>query len=270
MFELNNKVALVWGGGQGIGEASALRLAQAGCDIGVVDVVEERALEVAESIRAMGRRAVALTADITQAASVEEATRSAEAQLGPVDVMVSVIGRSHWCKLTEMREEDWDWVLDLNLKGFFLAATAVARSMEAGGRSGAIVAVSSSSGMMAGPLHAHYGAAKAGLQNLVRSMACEWGPNIRVNAVSPGGIETARVVVTPERERDLRQRVPLERIGRPDEIAKAILFLASDLSSYVSGQTLAVDGGATANTWFAWKGGGQTLNSDNVAYRKES
>lgn len=266
MFGLEGRMAIVWGGGQGMGEASAMRLARAGCNVAVIDIVEDRARTVADQITALGRRAVALTADITSKADVVRVTDAAEAALGPVDVMVNVIGMAGWVKLVDMEESEWDRIVDLNLKGFFLAAQAAARSMLAGKRPGTIVSVCSVSGLTSAPMHGHYGAAKAGMQNLVRTMANEWGPSIRTNAIAPGTIATARVSPTPERMAEAKRLYPLERMGKPDEIGKAVLFMASDLSSNVTGQTLACDGGWTA-TWLEnWKDNFTPPPSSNVAY----
>lgn len=269
LLGLSGKTAIVWGGGQGMGEASAVRLAEAGCDVAVVDIVKERAEVVAEIIRGMGRKAVALGADATREDEVDQAVAAAEAALAPIDVMITVIGISGWVKLIDMSVAEWDRIVDLNLKHFFLTARAVARSMVRGNRQGAIVAVASVSGLTAAPMHAHYGAAKAGLVNLVRSMAAEWSPLIRVNAVAPGTINTARVEATPERVEMHRKLVPMERMGKPDEIGKAALFLASDLASYMSGQTIAVDGGWTSTFLMYSKGDFAPPTSENVAYRKD-
>jgi NAD(P)-dependent dehydrogenase (short-subunit alcohol dehydrogenase family) len=267
MFGLAGKTAIVWGGGQGMGETSALRLARAGCDIAVVDQVGERAGAVTARIQALGRKAVAITADITSEAEVARTMTEAESALAPIDVMVSVIGMAGWVKLVDMSSEEWDRIVTLNLKGFFLAAQAAARSMIAGGRKGSIVSVASVSGLTAAPMHGHYGAAKAGLVNLVRSMASEWSPQIRINAIAPGTIETARVEATEQRVEAHRKRVPMQRMGQPDEIAKAVLFMASDLASYVTGQTLAVDGGWMSTFLLDWRSEMSTPHSTNVAYK---
>ena len=269
MFGLAGKTAIVWGGGQGMGEASALRLARAGCDVALVDVVPERAEAVAGRIRGLGRKAAVICADITKQAEVQRAVAEAEAALAPLDVMVSVVGMAGWTKLVELEEAEWDRIVTLNLKGFFLAAQAAARSMIAGNRLGAIVGVASVSGLSAAPMHAHYGAAKAGMVNLVRSMASEWSPLIRTNAIAPGSIETARVEATEERLANIRKRVPMQRMGQPDEIAKAALFLASDLASFVSGQTLAVDGGWMSTFLMDWKSEITTPHATNVAYKNQ-
>jgi len=244
IFGLTDKVAIVWGGGQGMGERSALRLAEAGCHVAIVDIAPERSEPAAAKIRELGRRAIALTADVTSEQQVEAALEAAEAALGPVDVMVTVVGLGIFSPLAEMTLEQWDASLNINLKAFFLPARAVARSLLRGGRPGAILGVSSVSGLTAAPRHGAYGAAKAGLVSLVRTMALEWGPaGIRVNAIAPGRISTPRHGMTEADEPVVKQKLPLQRMGTVDEIAKAALFLVSDLSSYVTGSTLAVDGG---------------------------
>lgn len=271
LMGLVGKTAIVWGGGQGMGEAAAVRLAEAGCDVAVVDVVKERAEGVAANIRAMGRKAIALGADATQEDEVERAVADTEAGLAPIDIMVTVIGMSGWCRLLDMSVAEWDRIVDLNLKHFFLTARSVARTMFRDDRRGAIVAVASVSGLTAAPMHAHYGAAKAGLVNLVRSMAAEWSPLIRVNAVAPGVIHTARVEATAERLQEIGWRVPMERMGEPDEIGKAALFLASDLASYITGQTIAVDGGWTSTFLMHSRKSDFVVPSvsENVAYRRD-
>ncbi len=246
MFGLSGKTAIVWGGGQGLGAASARRLARAGCDIAVVDYVSERAEQIAGEIRGLGRRAVALTADATSEREVQAALASAEMALAPVDVMVTVVGMATWKPLLDLGAEDWSHDFAVNLNSFLYTSRAAVRSFGRAGRSGAIVGITSVSGLVSAPMHAPYGAAKAALIHLVRSMAVEWGPAVRVNAVAPGVIETPRVAATPERVTAVRNRLPMKRMGTADEIAKAVLFLASDLASLVTGHTLAADGGWTS------------------------
>jgi len=246
MFGLSGKTAVLWGGGQGIGAACAMRLARAGCDVAVVDCVPERAEQIAAAIQGHGRRAVALTADVTNEAEVEAAVANAEAALAPVAVMVTVVGAGTWKPLLDVSADDWSHDFAINLNSFLYTSRAVARLLMRTGRSGAVVGITSVSGLVSAPLHAPYGAAKAALIHLVRSMAVEWGPDIRVNAIAPGVVETPRVAATPERVAAVRDRIPVSRMGTVDEIAKAALFLASDLASLVTGHTLAVDGGWTS------------------------
>ncbi|WP_185867508.1 SDR family NAD(P)-dependent oxidoreductase [Sphingomonas sp. TF3] len=246
MFGLSGKTAIIWGGGQGMGESSAIYLGRAGCRLAIVDVNESRAGEAAARLAAQGLDAIGLVADITNESDVERATDQAEAALGPIDIMVTIVGASSWKPLLDVTDADWSRELDLNLKSVLYSARAAARRMLASGRKGTIIAVNSVSGLTSAPFHAPYGAAKAGLMNLVRSMAVEWGPDIRVNAVAPGTIVTQRLPKQASEDdpaSPFRRRIPLQRRGTTDEIGKGVLFLASDLASYVTGQTLPVDGG---------------------------
>lgn len=254
MLGLTGKVGIVWGGGFGMGESSALRLAQAGAKVAVVDLIAERAEAVAARIVAEGGTAVAFAADVTDEPATEAALAAAEAALGSVDVMITVIGLGVWGQLLDFTLEQWDDAHRLNLTSFFIPARAVARSLIRGGRPGAIACVSSVSGLTAAPNHGGYGAAKAGMINLVRTMANEWGPHgIRVNAAMPGSCETPRVPMGEEGRAKMREMLPLGRAATTDEIAKALVFLVSDLASYVTGDNLRVDGGWTSR--FLMQGG---------------
>lgn len=252
-MKLTGKVAIVWGAGQGMGESSATQLALAGCKIAMVDFHEGRCKAATQRLKDQGFEAVALFADITKEDQVIRATNEAEAALGPLDIMVTIVGVSTWKPLLEVTEEDWVYEHNMNQKSVLYAARAAARSMLKDGRPGSIICVNSVSGLTSAPMHAPYGAAKAGLTNLVRSMAIEWGPDIRVNAVAPGTIITQRLPLLPEQlapDSPYSTRIPMARRGTTDEIGKAVLFLASDLASYVTSQTLPVDGGWTAGWLF--------------------
>lgn len=248
MLGLTGKVGIVWGGGYGMGERSSLRLAEAGAHVAVVDLLRERADKVAAEIVANGGKAVALTADVTDEASTVAALEAAEAALGPVDVMITVIGLGVWGQLLDFTMEQWMDSHRLNLTSFFLPARAVARSLVKNGKPGAIACVSSVSGLTAAPNHGGYGAAKAGMINLVRTMANEWGQyGIRVNAAMPGAAATPRLgEMSPEALVKFREMLPLQRPAEPDELAKALVFLVSDMASYITGDNLRVDGGWTS------------------------
>ena len=244
LLGLKDKTAMVWGGGAGMGEATATRLGQAGCKVAVVDLEDSRAIDVADRLQSKGIEAIAINANATVESEVNEAVKETESRLGPIDRMATVIGIGVWSTLLDMTAEQWDDAHRLNLTSFFLPARATARAMIEGGRPGAITCVSSVSGMTSAPNHAGYGAAKAGMINLIRTMAVEWGPhNIRINAIAPGAIATPRVQMTEEALTVMKQRFPLGRPGTTDEIAKGALFLLSDLASYVTGHTMPVDGG---------------------------
>ena len=267
MLGIAGKVAIVWGGGFGMGERTSLRLHEAGAQVAVADLDRDRAHAVAGAIAAAGGRAVAIHADVTDQASVNAALAEAEAALGPIDLMATVVGLGVWDQVIDMSLDDFNRSILLNLTSFFLPAQAVARSLLKRGAPGAIACVSSVSGLTAAPNHAGYGAAKAGMINLVRTMADEWGPyGIRVNAAMPGSAATPRLVLDAEGKARMnaamKDKIPLGRAADPDELAKAIVFLLSDLASYVTGHNLHVDGGWTSTFLMQGKGqGGPTQAS---------
>lgn len=248
LFGLEGKTHLVVGGGLGMGEATAKLLANLGANVAVLDLEPDRAERVADDAARAGVRTLPVSADVTDECALIEAVARTERELGPLDGMATIVGMAAWSPLLEMTTEMWDLDYRRNLRYFFLAGREVARSLMRRRAPGSIVAVSSVDGIRSSPNHASYGAAKAGLINLVKSMAVEWAENgIRVNAVAPGAIVTPRVPLTdPERERHSMARLPMKRRGTTEDIAKAVAYFLSDLSSYVTGQTLAVDGGYTA------------------------
>jgi NAD(P)-dependent dehydrogenase (short-subunit alcohol dehydrogenase family) len=266
MLGLAGKVAFVWGGGYGMGEATSRRLSGAGAHVAVIDLVADRAEAVAEDIRSGGGKAAAIAADTTVEASVEEAHARAEEALGPVDVMATVIGLGVWGQLLDFTMEQWEEAHRINLTSFFLPARSVARSLIRNGKPGAIACVSSVSGLTSAPNHGGYGAAKAGMINLIRTMATEWGPHgIRVNAAMPGSCATPRLDFGEAGMARMKELLPLGRPATPDELAKAILFLLSDLASYVTGHNLWVDGGW--NSTFLMQAGTQSVASGQSGVR---
>ena len=261
LFGLKGKHAIVWGGGFGMGERTCYRLSQVGAHVVVVDLLQERADKIAGELNAAGGKAIAIQADATSEASVEAALAAAEAALGPVDVMATVIGLGVWDQVVDMSLDKFNQSILLNLTSFFLPARAVARSLLKNKKPGAITCVSSVSGLTSAPNHAGYGAAKAGMINLVRTMADEWGPyGIRVNAAMPGSAATPRLTLNEEGKAAMnaamKAKVPLGRSATPDELAKAILFLLSDLASYITGHNLHVDGGWTSTFLMQGQGKG--------------
>jgi NAD(P)-dependent dehydrogenase (short-subunit alcohol dehydrogenase family) len=241
---LTGKVAMVWGGGSGMGEAAARRLAEEGCRLVIVDRDADAAARTAAALDQDGRGALAVTADVRVEADVRQATEAAVAAFGTVHLSASVVGVAGWKPLVEMSVEQWDHDQQLNLRPAFLIGREVARVMIEQGHGGALAFVSSISGMQGAALHGGYGAAKAAMNALVKTMAVEWGGRgIRVNAVAPGPIATARIKASPEMDALLARRIPLQRMGRLSEIAEVLAFLLSDMSSYMTGETLTVDGG---------------------------
>jgi len=251
LFNLEGKSALIVGGGEGISLSTARLLAQEGCGIAVADIDAGRAIHVAAEVDLLGQPSVSFAADMLDDVQVATVFERAEQELGGIDLLVTIIGQGSFNPITDMTTAQWDRDHRMNLRYFFLNAQLVARSMIARGAPGSIVCISSVEGMQSAPNHASYGAAKAGLINLVRSMAVELAPHhIRVNSVAPGSIATPRIPASPERvKRTADGLIPFKRLGTTDEVAKAVLFLLSDMASYVTGHTLLVDGGwMSANT----------------------
>jgi NAD(P)-dependent dehydrogenase (short-subunit alcohol dehydrogenase family) len=235
--------ALVTGAASGIGEQTARLLCEQGTDVALLD----RSAAVDDVAREID--GAALVADVTDAGDVDAAVARAAAELGgPVDLLVNAAGVYRIEPLLTLDAAEWDGVLAINLRGAFLVGRAVARALD--GRPGAIVNVASMAAVAADGAEpaGHYAASKAGLLALTRQMAVEWGPAIRVNAVSPGVVDTPmlRLMDDPAAgEAYVRDRVPLQRLGEPGEVARAIAFLLSDEASYITAAVLPVDGGIT-------------------------
>jgi 3-oxoacyl-[acyl-carrier protein] reductase len=246
-----DRVALVTGAAQGIGRATALRLASEGARVAVVDVDAERAAPVVQRIEAAGAQAAAFGCDVSARDQVDATVEAVVSRFGRVDILVNNAGITRDNLLFKMSDDEWDSVLDVNLKSVFLLTRAVQRHMVEA-RYGRIVSLSSRSAL-GNRGQANYAAAKAGIQGLTATLAIELGPfNITVNAVAPGYVATPmtdatarRVGSTPEeRQRIAAESTPLRRVAQPEEIASVIAFFASDDAAYVSGQTLYVNGGA--------------------------
>ncbi len=242
LLRLDGRRFVVLGAGQGIGRQAAHALASVGARIACVDEVADRAADIAAEVDG-----IALTGNAFERADMERMFGDATAALGGIDGVVDIIGMARYADVLEMTDDDWDWHFDIVLRHAFLAMQLGGRAMQATG--GVMVFVASVSGITSAPRHSAYGAAKAGLMSLVRTGAVELGPSgIRVNAVAPGVVWTPRVSVflgDDGRERNVAN-TPLRRVAQPADIAAALLFLASDLAGYVTGQTLAVDGGVGA------------------------
>jgi 3-oxoacyl-[acyl-carrier protein] reductase len=250
---LEGRVAIVaGGGGAGIGAAVSRALAGAGASVLVVDIDARAAGGVCEQIHAAGGRAEPLLADVCESASAPAIVAAARRAFGRIDILATVAGgmtaHAQFRPLIQWNESDWDRIVSLNLRYVFLLTRAVIPAMLEQGEGGAIVNVTSISGVFGAVNHAAYGAAKAGLIHLTRTLCLEYGPQgIRANAVSPGAIETpaTQKALAGTQRTHVSAVTPLRRAGRPEDIAHAVLFLASPLASYVSGQMLLVDGGAS-------------------------
>lgn len=242
---LEGKVALVTGASRGIGKAIALLLAENGADVAVNFAGSTAAAEaVAAEIEKMGRKAILVQGDVSQTEVCAEMVDKVVKELGHIDILVNNAGITRDTLLLRMKEEDWDAVLNTNLKGVFNCTKAAAKYM-AKQRSGAIVNISSVVALMGNAGQANYAAAKAGILGFTRSVAKEMAARgIRVNAVTPGFIKTDMTSVLSEKVvAAMEASIPLARLGEPEDIAKAVLFLVSDNAAYITGQTLHVDGG---------------------------
>jgi len=245
--DLTGKVALVTGGGAGIGRAIALDLARAGADVAVLDLVAAAAQAVAGEVRALGRKAVAVVASVSDGAQVTAAVDATVEALGGLDIVVNNAGFARACtSVLDLPESQWDAVLGVNLKGPFLVSKAAVPHLLKRGPGGRIINISSLAGRSTSVLMgADYTASKAGLLGLTRHFARELAPKgITVNAVCPGATETEFIKSTPVENREAAVRaIPMGRMGTPDDIADVVLFLASDRSRYMTGTALDVNGG---------------------------
>ena len=244
-MDLAGKVALVTGGGRGIGRGVALALARAGADVVVAVSRDVAAAEaVAEEMRGLGRRALARQADVSNGEQAEELVAAAVSELGRIDILVNNAGITRDGLLMRMPEADWDAVMDVNLKGTFNCTKAALKRMVRQ-RSGRIVNVTSVMGVTGNAGQANYAASKAGIIGLTKSTAKEVGSRgITCNAVAPGWIRTAMTEGLPEEVAgQVLKQIPLGRLGEPEDVAGLVLFLCSDSASYITGQVVVVDGG---------------------------
>jgi 3-oxoacyl-[acyl-carrier protein] reductase len=241
---LENKVAVVTGAGRGIGESIARRLAGEGAAIAVCDVMLDNAQQVVTDLAKSGTKASAYAVNVTDSKQVKEVCDKIVADFGRVDILVNNAGITRDGLLLRMSDEDWDAVLGVNLKGAFLFTRTIGRTMLQQ-RSGAIVNIASIVGVVGNAGQANYSASKAGLIGFTKTVAKELASRgIRANAVAPGFIQTPMTdKLSPEARKMQTDYIALKRLGLPEDVANVVLFLASDLSSYVTGQVICVDGG---------------------------
>lgn len=249
-FDLSGRTAVVTGGGRGIGRAIAMGLAEAGADVVPTARTESDLEEVVAAIESLGRESLVVTADVADTGDVDALFERVEAELGPVDCLVNNAGINpgHALGTPDRVEQDaWELVTDVNLGGAFACARAAAPNLVETG--GSLVNVASVGGLVGLPRQHPYVASKHGLVGITKSMALDWAPDVRVNCIAPGYVATDLTTELQEDEglrKSILERTPLERFADPEEIAAPAVFLASDGAGYVTGTTLAVDGGWTA------------------------
>jgi NAD(P)-dependent dehydrogenase (short-subunit alcohol dehydrogenase family) len=247
--DLKGKVVIITGARRGMGRSHALALAKAGAKVVVSDISLEDCQKVVEEIKKVKGEALAIKCDVTKKAEVEEMVRKTVERFGKIDILVNNAGICQFKPFLELTEEDWDRTLDINLKGYFLVAQAVAKEMIKR-KSGAIINIASIAMGQTGvgfPALTHYCASKGAIVAMTEAMALELAPyNIRVNAISPGAIETPMIDPLKSDKKTMEgllARIPLHRVGKPEEVSNLVLFLASDQSSYITGTDVVIDGG---------------------------
>ena len=251
-FSLDGQVGIVTGGGQGLGKVFCRAFAEVGADVVVAELNPETGPETVHEIESMGRRSLFVQTDVRNRASVQQMVEEVLAQFGRIDFLMNNAGIVKWCEAENVPEEDWRDVIDVNLNGLFFCSQAVAKHMIERGK-GCIINIASMSGLIANrpQPQTSYNASKAAVIHLTKSLAAEWAPyNIRVNAIAPGYMDTpmARPFFEDPKYGGLwMDAIPMKRPGKPEELAPAAVFLASEASSYVTGSTIVIDGGYT--TW---------------------
>ena len=250
MYEdLKGKVAIVTGARRGMGRSHAILLAKAGAKVVVSDISFEDCQKVVDEIKKFGGEAMAVKCDVTKKKEVDEMVRKTIDRWDKIDVLVNNAGICQFKSFLELTEEDWNKTIDINLKGYFSVAQAVAKEMVKR-KSGSIINIASIAMGQTGvgfPALVHYCASKGGIVAMTEAMALELAPyNIRVNAISPGAIETPMIdplKTDPKMMEGTLARIPMRRVGKPEEVSNLVLFLASDVSSYMTGSDVVIDGG---------------------------
>ena len=248
-FDLTGKVALVTGAARGLGKACALALAEAGADIGLGLRDSNSAPELVEEIESMGRRVVKLQMDVGSLTQINEAVGQLITELGAIHILVNNVGIAPPNLAENVTEADFDKTINLNVKGTFFTAQAVGKHMIAMGQGGRIINMSSQAGFIALDEESIYCMSKAAINHLTKNLASEWAKyDITVNAVAPTFIETPGTepwLNDPEFKKSVVDRIPLGRVGQPMEVAAAVVFLASDAASLITGDIMLIDGGWT-------------------------
>lgn len=247
---LADKVAIVTGGAMGNGRAIALGMAREGADLVIADIDETHAISTADEIRALGRRALVIETNVSDKTHVDRLVQKTLDTFGRIDVLVNNAGVTARYDLLELPEEEWDRVLDINLKGVFLCTQSVARAMVRLGIPGRIINISSTAASRGVPYSAHYSASKAGVELFTQAAARSLAPRgIHVNVIAPGVMETPLMqpyLDDPEQRQRYKEAVPLGRIGQPEDLVGAAIFLAGPASEFVTGIVVRVDGGGLA------------------------
>ena len=244
MFDLTGQIALVTGGSQGIGRATALALAEAGADVAVMARSLDKCAAVAEEIRALGRRALAVPGDLGSEDDIKASVAKVSAELGPISILVNNAAITRDGLMLRMKREDWDTVIQTNLTGVFLLTQQVLPMMTKA-RKGRIINLTSVVAQSGNPGQVNYISAKAGIIGFTKAVAREYAArNITVNAIAPGYIETPMTAVLPDAAKEaMLAQIPLKRPGTDRDVAAAVAFLASDEAGYITGQVLNVNGG---------------------------
>jgi len=244
-MSFKNKTAIVTGSRRGIGKGIAIALAKEGCNIVVSDIEQKDCEEVAEEIKKLGVKAIGIKCDVSNKAEVEELFKKTVQEFGGLDILVNNAGIFPFVSFRGMKESDWDKVLNVNLKSVFLCSQEAAKIIPQGGR---IITVSSIASVVGFEGLVHYCASKGGINAMTRALALELAlKKITVNAIAPGAIDTpgANVSLNEEVKKQTIAMIPLARMGQPEDIANAVVFLASDKADYITGQIIIVDGGWT-------------------------
>ncbi|MEW6161951.1 MAG: 3-oxoacyl-[acyl-carrier-protein] reductase [Nitrospirota bacterium] len=243
-MDFKGQVAIVTGGGRGIGKAIAEGLAKKGVNLAVADINPVAAIEAAAAFTALGIKAMGIKLDVSKSEEVKKAFEDMRKEFNRIDILINNAGITKDSLLLRMKEEDWDSVVDINLKGVFLCSREAIKEMSQR-RYGRIVNIASVAAFMGNPGQANYSASKAGIVGLTKTIAREYANRgITVNAVAPGFIKTAMTDVLPESvKEEMKRLIPLGRFGTVEDVANAVIFLASPDSSYITGQVIHVNGG---------------------------